>query len=155
MIHSHLKRAALHAVVIALLSACGGGSDVVELPFSRIDGPWSRGEPSQTYVINDDAEWDRVWTYQVALSGSPPRPLPPPVDFSSRTVLGIDQGVHTTICASLRITRVLRSEEEVRVEYRVSIFSAGTQCFFGRTPLTDFVSIPKTLGKVSFVRVDD
>jgi hypothetical protein len=145
------RNALLLALLATQLCACGGGDgdfEPVELPQQRIRASWDYTTLSETYVIRSEAQWEATWTRHQPRS---PGDVRPQIDFSRFMVLGITRGTASSGCFDVRITKVIETGDDIRVEFQQSRPRPGSFCTASVEPLTDFVIVPASSKPVTFV----
>jgi hypothetical protein len=104
---------------------------------------------STNLVINNYAEWVRVWD-QAFCHTIIPCPPTPEVDFSQRTVLAIFVGQKNSLGYQVDVTGATIDDSKTKVSITMTV--PGSSCLTGATITDpyDIVDIPKTTGPISF-----
>lgn len=136
---SRRRMSVLLAATAAGLAGCGGGgSSVVEIVFSDLEGDFQGTWPVRNYVLRTDAEWQAAWNeHGVMTNEIPPRPV---VDFNRYVLLGISRGLAS--CQSLLVRGVSLQDGRLVVRYQIVAPPAGTLCAAVLTPLIRFIIVP-------------
>ncbi len=128
----------------ALLAAQAGGAGMVTLALdlmSSIDRP-------RQVVVQDETAWAALWR---AHAGDA---LPPPVDFSTRTVLAVFLGTRTTGGFEVEITGTRQDGGVTVVEWVERRPAPGHMAAMVITSPAHVVTVPRIVGDVRFEQVD-
>lgn len=155
-------RFALWAGLACGLGACGGGEPMSEpVVFERLEfrGWIAPGNHVFRTAAEANAALAKAWadTPDIIYFGREKpdtAPMLPAVNYLERMVLGVSHG-QGNVCQNLLVTRVMRSGQDLSVEYKVDPPYFSNVCGSPPpVPWNAFVAVPRVTGVVSFRLVE-
>jgi hypothetical protein len=129
-------------MLAAVLTAQVGGVGMVTVAHDLMSGV----DTAQQTVVQDETAWARLWRAHAGDS------LPPPVDFSSHTVLAVFLGSRPSGGFDVEITAVGQEGAATLVEWIERRPGPGEMTAAVMTSPAHMVAVPKLSGEIRFVR---
>lgn len=137
--------------LIAMLAACGGIT--ISIFHATVDRSSHSGlNTLQFVVVNDPVTWATLWAAHTSpLIPSPPLP---PIDFSSRTVVGVFLGTRPNGCFGVRIEDIQSTSDRIVVYFFERHPHPGEVCTQAITTPAHIVTVSRTGLPVEFIKTN-
>jgi hypothetical protein len=136
---------------LALLAACGGFS--ISIFLGTVDrSSYSGIGTFRVAVVNDHASWAALWAAHTASQG--PVPMLPPIDFSSRMVVGVFLGPRPNGCYAVRIEDIYTTSDRAVVRFSERYPGLDEICTQAITTPAHIVTVSRTGLAFEFVKTN-